>query len=145
MLRKKTSRILDDRLDRIGRTMVRAAATNEAEADAAASSPFLYSRLRSCLAAEQERRAEAGNGWLAMLIIARRAVPTMVLVAAVAATLMLWFASMGVLGTKASYEEAFFDAREAGAESIVLAETGIISHDEVLAIVVNRDERGISR
>src|ERR671931_481799 len=74
-------RELEARLDRLGRTAVRAYASNEAEAEAAASSPFSYARLRARLAAEAARREE-GEGWLAVLGVVWRAAPAMALVGA---------------------------------------------------------------
>lgn len=136
------NRIEDERLDQIGLTIVKVAGTNDAEAEAAATAPFLYARVRARIGAEQTRRAETADGWLALFNIAWRAVPTMAFIAALAATLMLWFAGASYSPTPRFNDEAFFDAREPGVERVVLADNGTLSRDEVLAIVVNREEQG---
>lgn len=128
----------DDRLDRAARLVIRAAARADEEAEAAAVSPFLYARVRARI--EERRRAETEEGWLAALVVAWRAVPAMALVAALAATLMLWFGLFGVQTAPQFNDEAFFEARGAGVESVVLADgSGQLSREEVFEIVVNRE------
>ena len=76
------------------REIVRAAAMNDEEADAAAGSPFLYSRIRARIAAEQTRRADPINGWFATMFAAWRAIPAMSIIA-IAAAATFWFAGAG--------------------------------------------------
>ena len=152
MARNRLPQVTDERLDQAGRAVVRTAARVGAEAEEAANAPFLYARVRTRIN-ERRREAEAGADWLALLQVARRAVPTMAFVAAVAAALLFWAASFGARqdGVRPSErfafvsEEMIFGA-EAGVESAVLAGNGQLSHDEILNMVVNRAGReGVGR
>ena len=152
MARNRLPRISNERLDRAGRAVVRSAARVGAEAEEAANAPFLYARVRARID-ERRREAEAGANWLALLQVARRAVPTMAFVAALAAALLFWVASFGARqdGGRAAERFAFVSddvvfGSEAGVESAVLAGNGQLSHDEVLNMVVNRAGReGVRR
>jgi hypothetical protein len=143
MVGKKKERGLDERLDRLGREMIRASAANDAEADAAATSPFLYTRLRARINSERERR-EAGESWLAMLGVVWRAVPAMALVA-IFAFAMFWTTSPATLSSNGFSVETLLDAREAGIEQVVFADQQPLSSDEVLATIWNEDEREAAR
>jgi len=129
----------NERLDRGGRMVLRAAAANEAEIGAAAASPFLFTRVRAAIAAEQRRREET-SGWLSIFFVARQAVPAMALIALLAAIL-----SSAQLGAPASLvdDDALFGAPGAGVEQTVLADRNGLPPDEVFNIVVDRNyERG---
>lgn len=135
-----------ERLERLGRAVVRASAENEAEAEAVAASPFLYTRLRARIAAEQERRAGAET-WLTLLGVVWRSVPAMALVA-VFAFLLFWtsnFGSAPAVSPGVLSDEALLDAREAGIESVVFAEQRALSSDDVLATILSEGEREVSR
>jgi hypothetical protein len=139
---RSQQQLTDEQLDRVGQTLVRAAINEEAGAQAAAA-PFLYTRLRARIKAEQARRAEADEGWLALLFVARRAVPALTAVTVLVLALMLWLASGGSAPpTNGFNDEAFFDARETGVEQTVLAGSSNLSRDDVLNIVVEREEQG---
>lgn len=131
-------RELEGRLDRLGRTVVRAYASNEVEAEAAAVSPFSYARLRARIAAEAARREE-GEGWLAVLGVVWRAVPAMALVAAVAFALLL------SAGTATQSPQGFSDAAllggGAGGEQVVFADARSISNDDVLETIISDEGR----
>lgn len=88
MLFNKRDQARDDRLDRAGSEIVRAAGLSEFESDAAASSPFLYARIRARIDGEQQRMRH-GVPALMMLSIAWRAVPALALVALVSVS-ALW-------------------------------------------------------
>jgi len=134
------NRQMNEQLDRAGKLVLLAAVANETETEAAASSPFLYTRLRAAIT-EERRRAEAG-GWLSLLFVARRAVPAMALIAALAAVLTLWSAQLGASTNNIGFDdEAFFDARENGIEQSILAGNNSLSRDEVFGIVVDQNER----
>jgi hypothetical protein len=131
----------DARLDLLGREIVRASGSNDTEAEAVATSPFLYTRLRARIAAERERR-EASGSWLTLLVM-RRAVLAMSLVAFMSLGL-LWFASSNATTTAQSFntfsDASFFDERNAEVERVVFAERGAFSNDDVLATIVNEDQ-----
>ena len=142
MFGRKNHQEQDERFDRIGRALVRAAAMSDQEVEAVASSPFLYARLRARIAAaEQERR---GDRWLMMLVVARRAVPAMVL-AAIATASVFWFMGRGSNVINPLTHVAFLDATETNVERVVFAESGALSSDEVLATIVNGNELGGQR
>ena len=143
MIGKKRERSPNERLDRLGLKIVRASAMNELEAEAAASSPFLYARLRSRIASERERRKE-GERSLALLDVVWRAVPAMALVAALALALFL-SVSPGVRTQVGFIDEALIDARDAGIERVVFVDRQPLSSDEVLATILNGEEREASR
>jgi hypothetical protein len=135
----------DERLDRAGRAIIRAASSNDSEAEAVAASPFLYTRLRARINAEREKR-EAAGGWLTLLVM-RHAIVAMSLVAFISLGL-LWFASSGVIdsgnNTAQAYsslsDAAFFDERNAGVERVMFAERGTLSNDDVLATIMSEDQ-----
>lgn len=87
----KRDQARDERLDRAGSEFVRAAGLSEIESDAAASSPFLYARIRARIDGEQLRMEQSAPA-LAMISIAWRAVPALALVALVAVS-ALWVAT----------------------------------------------------
>lgn len=143
MFGKKRERGSNERLDRLGREIVRAAAANETEAEAASSSPFLYARLRSRIEAERRRR-EQGEGWFAFLAVMWRAVPAMALVAVFAFTLF-WTSSIGG-GTTANFSvESLLNMRDAEIERVVFEDGQPLSSDEVLATILNEDDREASK
>ena len=141
MFKRNNHNESDARLDLLGREMVRASGSNDTEAEAAATSPFLYTRLRARIVAERERR-EASGSWLTLLVM-RRAVLAMSLVAFMALGL-LWFTSNSATMSPQSFnsfsDAAFFDERNAEVERVVFAERGAFSNDDVLATIVNEDQ-----
>ena len=143
MLKRNKDRRLNERLDRLGRDLVRASAANEAEAEDASSSPFLYTRLRSRLTQELERR-EAGESWLTMLAVVWRTVPAMALVAVFALILFL-SAGQSARSSSGFSDEALLDARDVGVEQVVFADRQPLSRDEVLATIWDADEQGASK
>jgi hypothetical protein len=152
MIGNKKKGDTDARLDELGRALVRAASSNEAEADAVASQPFLYARVRARINAEEERRAVGGETWLALLGVFWRSVPAMALVA-VFAFILFWTSSLnGTNGTTAAAspgvlsDEALMDTRgDAGIERVVFADRRALSSDEVLATILNEEEREAAR
>jgi hypothetical protein len=137
----RANRQNEDKSDRAGRLVLLAAARNDEEADAAASSPFLYTRLRTRISQEELRRDEAG-GWAGLLLVARRAIPAMALVAILAAILTVW--SMQPIGSPpVGYgleDEALTDTRDPGVEQAIFTRKAL-SPDEVFTIVVDRNAR----
>ncbi|HEY1402515.1 MAG TPA: hypothetical protein VGB05_00160 [Pyrinomonadaceae bacterium] len=135
-----------ERLERLGRAVVRAAATaNDTEAEAVAASPFLYARLRTRINAEEERRA-GGETWRALLGVVWRSVPAMAVVALVAFVLF-WTSSLGTTTAPGVLsDEALLDARDGGGiESVVFAERRPLSSDDVLATILVADDREVPR
>ncbi|HKC64564.1 MAG TPA: hypothetical protein VKB86_13065 [Pyrinomonadaceae bacterium] len=143
MAGKKSSHKSGERLDLLGRRIIRASASNEEEAERAAASPFSYARLRSRLSEEIERREE-GERWFTMLKVVWRAVPAMALVAILAITLFL-STSFSSRSSNGFSDEALLGERGTGVESVVFADTRNISNDDVLATVMSEDDQEASR
>ena len=143
MFKRRTPRTSDQRLDRIGRDVLRSAALAEAEAENASSSPFLYARVRARIAAEQKRRI-AGENWLNLALVAQRAVPAMALSAAVAFGLF-WFGSGDSLFEQSFSDEALFAANDTRIERVVFAERDALSNDETLDTILNGGESEVAR
>ena len=135
MMKRETN----EQLDRAGRRILQAATANESEIDAAASSPFIFTRIRAAIAKEKGQFDET-RSWMPLFLVARRAVPAMAIIAVLAAILTIWSARIGAPSTPfQSDEEALFGAPAAGVEQTVLASRNGPSRDEVFNIVVDRN------
>jgi len=133
------NRQTNEQLDRAGRLVLLGAIGSEAEIEAAASSPFVFTRTRAAIG-EQHRRLDETGGWLSLFLVARRAVPVMALVAVLAAILTVWSAQLSAPSAAVqSDEEALFGTPGAGVEQTVLASRNGPSKDEVFNIVVDRN------
>jgi hypothetical protein len=131
----------NEQIDLAGRLVLRAAAADERDIEAASTSPFMLTRIRARIADQQ--RVEA-TGWQTLPLIASRAIPVMALVATIAGGLMLWTGqSANTAGTSVGfgmYEEAMSDTNDPGVEQAILGRNGL-SNDDVLTIVVERASR----
>lgn len=128
-----------DELDRAGRMILMAASRNDEEAEAAATSPFLFARIRAAISEAEQQEETAG--WLPLLFVARRAVPAMALIAILTAILTVW--SIRPIAPAPGYgleDEALSDTRDPGVEQTILTRNAL-SRDEVFSIVVDRSER----
>ncbi len=133
-----------ERRDQLGQGIVRLSASNEAEAEEVASSPFLYARVRSRVADERTRR-EAGEGWLAFVGVFWRAAPAMALMAVIAFALF-WSARAVAPSFSGLSDEALLAAHnEAGVEYVVFSDRKPLSNDEVLTSILDADEPETSR
>lgn len=128
-----------EELDRAARMIVFAAAHNDEEAEAAALSPFLFTRVRAAIV-EAEQRDDAAT-WLSLLFVARRAVPAMALIAILTAIMTVWSLTPGAPPSGYGiYEDALADTRDPGVEQTILTRNAL-SRDEVFSLVVDRSER----
>ena len=122
----------------LGKVVLRAATADEQDIEAAASSPYLFTRIRAQIA---EARREEANGWQSLPLIAWRAIPAMALIALLAGGLTVWTAQPNSTPVGFGiYEDALADTNDPGVEQRILSRNGL-SHDDVLTIVVERDER----
>jgi hypothetical protein len=129
----------NESLDRLGRVILRSAAQNDEASQAAADAPFLFARLRARIAEEEQRRNETGS-WFSLLLIARRAIPAMALVALLAATVMFWSSRNTITpGWNRLDDEALADTRNPGIEQAVLSRNNL-SRDDVFNMVLERNE-----
>ena len=134
----------NEQLDRLGKLVLQAARADEKDIEAA-STPFLFTRIRARIA-DGQRGDEAG-GWQSLPLIARRAVPAMALVATLAGGLMMWTSQSTNTNTAGAptagfgiYEADLTDTTDPGVEQAILSRNSL-SSDEVLGIVVERAER----
>lgn len=135
----KVNKDRNEELDRVGKNILRSAAASEEDFEAAANSPFLFTRIRAAVASQQQSQEDSG-GWLSMFLVARKAVPAMALVATLAAVLTFW--SAGTASNPpaiASDEETLFEMQDPGVERTVLASRNGLSRDEIFNIVVDRN------
>ena len=126
----------NEQLDRAGKLVLKAAAASEADVEAAATSPFLFTRVRAAIA-EEKRQGEESRGWVSMIRIAWRAVPAMALVALLAAVLTVWSDQSAVVTQ--TDDEPLIGALDPGVEKTVLTSRNGLSRDEVFNIVVDRN------
>jgi hypothetical protein len=124
-------------LDRAGKVILRSAVAREEDIEAAATSPFLFTRVRAAIGSDPQLQEEAGR-WLSMILVARRAVPAMALVATLAAILTVWSAGPNSTASQAD-AEGLFGIPEPGVEQTVLASRNGLSRDEIFNIVVDRN------
>jgi hypothetical protein len=87
----------DEEMDRFGKTVVRATAISDTEAEAAASSPFLYARIRERITEEKRRQIETENSLFLLAFDIRHAFPALVAVAIFAIGLFWFSISTGSL------------------------------------------------
>lgn len=128
----------DEQLDRLGELVLRAAAADEQEIEAASTAPFLFTRIRARIA---EGRREESTGWQSLPLIAWRAIPAMALIAMLAGGLTIWTAESNTTPVGFGiYEEALSDTTNPGIEQAVLDQNSL-SRDDVLTIVVERSNR----
>jgi len=128
----------DEQLDRFGKLVLRAAAADEQEIEAASTAPFLFTRIRARI---DEGRREGSTGWQSLPLIAWRAIPAMALIAMLAGGLTIWTAESNTTPVGFGiFEEALSDTTNPGIEQAVLNQN-VLSRDDVLNIVVERSNR----
>ncbi len=134
--------IPDERLDRVGRIITNAAALSEAEAGEIAAAPFLFARIQARIAAERQV-SEVGM-WTAFWSISKRAIPAMIIVAALSSGLSLYFT--GNKNQPVAFSvDAYLGTNESGVENLVFAERRPLTQDEVLATIISQDDRELGR
>ena len=127
-----------EELDRAGKLILQAAVADDREIEAAAASPFLFARVRAGI--NSRLSPEESRGWLSLILVARRAVPVMAVIAVLAAVLTILSLQFGTVGRSTqSDEEALFGGPDAGVEQTVLASRNGLSRDDVFNIVVDRN------
>ena len=141
---RKRDESLNERLDRVGRELLRTeGAAGEPEAQRVSDAPFLYARVRSRIRAEQERHEE-GERWRALLGVVWRAAPAMTLVT-IFAFLLFWSTNLATGPASNVSVESLIGTRDAEIEQVVFADNQPLSSDEVLVTILNEDETGGAR
>ena len=74
----------DETLNRFSDELLRASEAGEAEISTAASSPFLYRRIRVRIEAEERRIAHQRSAWMSLLAGVKHAIPALLAFAVVA-------------------------------------------------------------
>src|ERR1051325_1164319 len=112
MFKSKTPR--NEELDRVAKLVLKAATASESEIDAAASAPFLFTRIRASI--NEGAEPEESRGWLSLIHAAWRAVPAMALVAIMAAGLTVWSTSTAPVPVAQTDDELLIGALDPGVE-----------------------------
>ena len=133
MLKKNSQK--KEELDRAGRFVLQAWVADDSDIEAAAMAPFLFTRIRAAIATG--RREQEDSGWLPLILVARRVIPAMALMALLAAVLTFW--PLNNSRSTATDEEVLFGPAEPGVEQTVLASRNGLSREEVFNIVVDRN------
>jgi hypothetical protein len=123
-------------LDRAGSIITKAAVLPEEEAGEIAAAPFLFARIQARIAAEKQL-SDAGI-WTAFWSISKRAIPAMMIVAALSFALSLYFTGNKNQPTAFSVD-AYLGTTESGVENLVFAEGRPLTRDEVLATIISSD------
>lgn len=123
-------------LNRAGRIITKAAVLSEKETREIAAAPFLFARIQARIAAEGEV-SEAGI-WQAFWSISKRAIPVMMIVAALSFGLSVYFTGNKNQPTAFSVD-AYLGTNESGVENLVFAERRPLTQDEVLATIISSD------
>ena len=137
----RKDRELNERLDQIGRELIRAFSIKADELETATTSPWLFARLRARIAAERER-SETTERWSILLTVLKRAVPATAAAAALALGVFLFASSDNSQASAAFTDQALFETNDVGVQHIVFAERRPLSHDELLDAIINGEREG---
>jgi hypothetical protein len=133
----------NEELDRVGKLVLKAASASESDIEAAASSPFLFTRVRAAI--NEGREPEDARGWMSLIQVAWRAVPAMALVAVMAAVLTVWSTNTAPTQVAQADDEPLIGALDPGVEKTVLTSRNGLSREEVFNIVVDRNYEANSK
>ena len=134
----------NEELDRVAKLVLKAASASESDIEAAASAPFLFTRVRAAIN-DAGREPEEARGWLSIIQVAWRAVPAMALVAIMAAGLTVWSTQSAMAPIAQADDEPLIGALDPGVEQTVLTSRNGLSREEVFNIVVERNYEANSK
>lgn len=126
-----------ERVDHLGNAIVLASSAITPVSEAAALSPFNYSRIRARIEHEEAKNVAMRQGWLELAGAAWRFAPAMVL-SAVLAFLLFWFG--GATTRSLITEDALLQSGLSGMEQVVFAESRVLSNDELLTVILTDGE-----
>jgi hypothetical protein len=130
------------RLDRAGKSIVRASVLPDEYAGQMTLSPFLLARVKARIS-ETSQREEAVSIWNNFALISRKAISVMSLAALFSIGL---FAYTGNKSSNPTFSvDAYLGTSESRVEQLVFAERQPVTVDEVLGTIVTRDEREPAR
>ena len=123
----------EDALDQLGRELILAAGLETRDAEALASTPYLYARIRARIAEKQRGAYPSYEAWsLVLLDVARKAFPAMSL-ATMIFVVLFFFATTSIRPeTGLRYEELAGDSGASRMEAIVFSENDFIAGEAVL-------------
>ena len=132
----------NEHLDRLARAATNAAGISDNDIDRISSSPFLHTRIRARIEAQEYNRAAQGSGWLAALTVASRAIAALVLVTMVAAS-AFWVSKANTMRKPTSNSKEDDVTRVVAGGTCALSSTDQckISTEEVLATMFADENR----
>jgi hypothetical protein len=135
---KEKDSVSRERLDRIGRRITNAAVLSKAESDEIVNAPFLFAKIRTRTAGQQ--LLESSGVWSGFWQISKRAIPAMMILAAVSLGLSSYMTGNKTQPAAFSVD-AYLGTNESGIENMMFAERRPLTRDEVLATIITKDER----
>jgi hypothetical protein len=124
-----------EQVDRCARQVLRAAANNTAEIEAAASSPFLYARVQMHIKIQQTHGVRLSY-WIPLSRVSAEAIPIMALVTGLTVTAM-WSMSLAAPVNPAIVDEdIFFEAGGTGVDRIVLSDGTSLSREDIFSVII---------
>ena len=142
-MNQEKDRVSPESLDGAGSALMSAAALSEAETDDIAAAPFLFSRIKARIDEEQQRQ-ESRNVWAGFWMISKRAIPAMMIIAALSFGLSAYMTGNKTQPVAFSVD-AYLRANESGMDNMLFAERRPLTREEVLNSIIARDEREASR
>jgi hypothetical protein len=135
--------VSQEHLDTVARLITKAAALSEVETNKIAAGPLLFARIRQRIANEQQM-VNSRSPWTGFWPISKRAIPAMMIVAALSFGLSAVMTRNKTQPTAFSVD-AYLGTNETGIENMVFAERRPLTREEVLATIITRDEREAGR
>lgn len=129
-------RELNEKLDRIGGEIIRAASLNSAEADDAVASPWMFARLRARIENDREGR-EARDGWSTLMTVIWRAIPATGLATAIALGSLFLAGTTSQQASVQFSDQELFATNDAGVQRVVFADRRPLSSDEVMESIIS--------
>lgn len=144
MFWRKKKRVPDEQLDRIGKELLQVLKTSEPSLDETPVPPFAYAKLRTRIAEEQYKRAQASNPWMILASLAPQALSVLSAVTLVAVG-SFWYVS-STAGSQsvnpdqvASFQKEVVPVTAISACSIASKPECVVSDHEVLALLIPQE------
>ncbi len=129
--------IEDNKLDRFSEELLHALEASDMEVNAAATSPFLYRRIRVRIETEQKRMTEERGKWFAFLAEAKHAIPVFAMIATIAIGL-LWYLPARLHPSQAP-------GNGPSPQMMTIGELPSLTSDEMIASIVGWSEANSSQ
>lgn len=129
----RSEKVDQQKLDRLGEKLLEALEVNDSDIKTAATSPFLYRRIRVRIESEERRITEDFGQWVALLNQARHAVPLMIMIAAIASGLV-WYTPKPI--TQSPTQNSVTQG-----VGVLNGELTGLSSEDIMASLIDWDER----